>query len=366
MENQNSKVSRRQFFFIIIQTQIGVGVMTMPYELHSAAKQDGWMSLLAAGIIIQILLIFFWVLAKQHAELDYFQILENVLSKWIGKFFSFFYILYFISVSVLVLILFGRMISLWVLPNTPFWVLSAMMILVSLYIACCRFIVLARIYTMFSILLVFMIVFIFYAVKEAQLIYLFPMGHAGFKTILAGVDKGMIALLGFIVSLVVYSKVEGNAKDKLKTIIYAHWTVTIFYLAVVFATFTVFGTQEIALVPEPVLYMLKAYQFPIIARVDLFFIAMWMVFVATSYTTYLYMATLGSTRLIGKNKPKLFMFSIAILSFIMSLLIGYDFTKLDKLSTYVGKGGYFFSVLFPFLILIVSLLRKKNRKEGAV
>ncbi|WP_173917087.1 endospore germination permease [Halobacillus sp. Marseille-Q1614] len=365
MENQTNRISRRQFFFIIIQTQIGVGVLTMPFELHTAAKQDGWMSLLAAGIIIQIILILFWLLAKRHSELDYFQIQETVLSKWIGKFFSVFYIIYFIGVGVLILIMYGRMISLWVLPNTPFWVLSGMMVFVSLYIVCCRFIVLARVYTMFSFLLIFMIFFIFYTVKDIQYIYLFPMGQTGFKKILMGIDHGIIALLGFIVSLMIYSQVEGKAKDKLKTIIYAHWAVTLFYLAVVLVTFTVFSTAEMALVSEPVLYMLKSYQFPVLARVDLFFIALWMVFVATSYSSYLYMSTLGMRRLINKNKPKLYMFIIAILTFITSLSIGYDVTKLNVFSTYVAKSGYVFSVGLPILVLIVSLLRKKTKKEGA-
>lgn len=44
-----TKLSRRQYFFIIVQTEIGVGILSLPYDLHSKAKQDGWISLLIGG-----------------------------------------------------------------------------------------------------------------------------------------------------------------------------------------------------------------------------------------------------------------------------------------------------------------------------
>ncbi|MFZ0369154.1 MAG: GerAB/ArcD/ProY family transporter, partial [Halobacillus sp.] len=68
-----TKLSRRQYFFMIVQTEIGVGILSLPYDLHSAAKQDGWISLLIGGVLLQIVLLVIWLLAKRFPDKDFFQ-----------------------------------------------------------------------------------------------------------------------------------------------------------------------------------------------------------------------------------------------------------------------------------------------------
>ncbi|WP_431800379.1 GerAB/ArcD/ProY family transporter [Halobacillus andaensis] len=363
---KNLKLSRRQYFFLIIQSQIGVGIIALPFDLHSAAKQDGWISLLMAGMLITVLMFFIWLLAKKYPDKDYFQIQEYVLSRWGGKAFSVLYIGYFACVGILILLLYSRMISLWVLPNTPYWILSLIMVAICMYIVSGDLIIMGRLYTMFSGFLIFMVGLLLYSGKDSKLMYLFPIAADGWGGIFAGIDKGIISFLGFILALVIYSAVDGKPKDKLKTIIYAQLTVLFFYLSIVFVTFTFFSTKEVALVSEPVLYMLKSYQFPIVARIDLFFISMWMIFVTTSLSTYLYMAGLGTRRVLQKENNPFIILLVGALFYLLSLFIGFDIAKLEKFSDFVVKGGYIFSMGLPLLILFISLFRKSPKKENAV
>ncbi|MFC7320096.1 GerAB/ArcD/ProY family transporter [Halobacillus campisalis] len=360
----NQKISRRQFFFVIIQTQIGVGILALPFDLHDKVKQDGWISLLIAGVVIQLLLFLLWWLAKRFPSKDYFQIQEYVLSRWLGKVTSFLYVLYFCSVGILIVLIYGRLISIWVLPNTPFWVLAFMMVFICLYMVCCSLLVIARLYTMFAALLIIMVIFIFYSAKDSKFMYIFPIGEAGLTNIIAGIDMGILSFLGFIVALVLYSKTEGTAKEKLVTIQVAQAFVFTFYLAIVLVTFTFFSTQEMALVPEPVLYMLKSYEFPIVARIDLFFISTWIVFVATSLSTYLLMSALGLTNIFQSLPTKWATIGVAVIIFITASYMGYDISKLNNFNTYVKKGGYIFSIGLPLMVLIFSFFRKSSAKEG--
>ncbi|MCP3026838.1 GerAB/ArcD/ProY family transporter [Halobacillus sp. A5] len=362
---KNLKLTNRQYFFLIIQTQIGVGILALPFDLHTAAKQDGWISLVLSGVLIIILMVFYWLLAKKYPDKDYFLLQQYVLSKWVGKAVTLFYIVYFAGVGVLILLLYGRMISIWVLPNTPFWILSMMMVAVCMYIVCCDLVVMARLYTMFSAFLIFLVGLILYSVKDSRLFYLLPVASDGWGGILAGIDKGIISFLGFIVALVIYAKVEGEPKQKLKTIIFAQITVLLFYLSIVLVTFTFFSTKEIALVSEPVLYMLKSYQFPIVARIDLFFISIWMVFVATSFSTYLYLAGLGITRVFNKKHSPVIVLIVGLSFYFLSLFIGFNLVKLDQFSSYIVKGGYIFSMGIPLLVLFISLFRNRPKKESA-
>ena len=360
-----TKISRRQFFFMIIQTQIGVGILSMPYDLHKVAKQDGWMSLLLGGLLLQIVLVVLWLIARSYPELNFFQIIEKAFTKWIGKFISLAFIFYFILIAVLIVLLFGRMISLWVLPSTPFWVLCSLMVMICLYFLSSNLTVIARLYTFLSFLLFFLFVLMLYSMKEMKIMYILPIMHEGWGPIFKGINQAILSFFGYIVSLVLFSRVEGKPKQKLITIFQAHWFVLCFYLFIVISCYTFFSTAQIDFVPEPVLYMLKSYEFSILARVDLFFISIWIVSVATSLTTYLFMSSIGLLTVFNTHKYRLMSIIIGLIVFCMAWFIGYDRHKVDLFSKYVVNSGYFFTVGFPFLMYVLIVIRKKFQKKGS-
>ncbi|RDY70263.1 endospore germination permease [Halobacillus sp. SY10] len=366
MTQQNEqKLSQRQFFFIIVQTQIGVGVLSVPYELHSVAKQDSWISLLLGAVAIQVLLVGIWFVAKNFPHDTLFTMNDKMFTKWVGRPLSILYIFYFIGVGTLIILLFSRMISIWVLPNTPLWVMALLMVTVCMYMVGGGLLVLGRLYTMLSFLLVFLLCLIIFSTKETHIMYLFPMLETGWGKIFAGINKAIFSFFGFIVSLVIFSKVEGTNKQKLKTIVMAHWFVTLFYLFTVFASFTFFSTSELPLVPEPVLYMLKTFSLPIIARIDLFFISIWVINVATSFATYLYLSSLGLSDLFKRHSQNQWIVVVGICVFSISIYIGLDMSKIETFNKVVTYSGYIFSLTLPLIMVPVSYLRKKKDKGGA-
>ncbi|MBH0228623.1 GerAB/ArcD/ProY family transporter [Halobacillus yeomjeoni] len=360
----DKKISRRQFFFLIVQTQIGVGILALPYDLHIIAMQDGWISLLIAGVLLQIVLVALWLVAKAYPQKDFFQINLEVFTKWGGRIISLIYVMYFISVGILILLLFGRMISMWVLPNTPFWVLTLLLVVVGVYLANAGLFVIARFYTMVSGLLLILFLLMLYSMKEMNLMYILPVGGAGVGKIMSGVNEATLSFFGFFIILILYSKVEGNAKEKLKTIFYAHWFTLGFYLFAVLVSYTFFSTEEMKVVPEPLLYMLKSFEFPLVARIDLFFISIWMVSVATSYTTYVYISGLGLKDLFKSEKTAVFNITVALLSFLVAFFIGYDMNLLEKMKTLTVNAGYISTLFFPFILLALSFIVRKFKKTG--
>lgn len=347
---------------MIVQTQIGVGILSLPYDLHQAAKQDGWISLILGGLFLIIILFILWLIAKSYPDQNFYQINNKIFSKWLGKVVSFFYILYFTSVSTLIILLFSRMISLWVLPSTPFWVLAILMVFVGFYLANAGLVIIARFYTMVSFLLLLLVVLTIYSMKDIQLMYLFPVGQSGWDKISKGVLEAILAFFGFFVSLVIFSRVEGSAKAKFKTMLAAHFFVLSFYLYTVFISYTFFGTKEMGLVPEPLLYMLKSFELPLVARIDLFFISIWIVSVATSFTTYIYIASLGLRNIFETKNIRLMNLIICIVSYSAALFIGLDMAKVDKYSNFVIKTGLIFSMVIPFAMLLISAIVRKVKK----
>jgi amino acid permease len=66
-------MSRFQLFGFILQTQIGIGLLAFPYELHKASGVDGWISLLLAGGIIQLLLLAYIALCGRFPNRNLFE-----------------------------------------------------------------------------------------------------------------------------------------------------------------------------------------------------------------------------------------------------------------------------------------------------
>ncbi|MCA0983974.1 spore germination protein [Halobacillus yeomjeoni] len=363
-KSTEKKISRREFFFLIVQTQVGVGVLALPYDLHVIARQDGWISLLISGVILQIVLIALWLVAKMFPQKDFYQLNTELFTKWGGKIVSFLYVLYFIAVGMLILLLFGRMISMWVLPNTPFWVLTLLLISVGVYLANSGLVVIARFYTMVSGLLLILFLLMLYSMKEMNVMYLLPVWEAGTGKIMKGVQEATLSFFGFFIILILYSRVEGKANEKLRTILYAHWFTLFFYLFAVIVSYTFFSTEEMKVVPEPLLYMLKSFEFPLVARIDLFFISIWMVSVATSYTTYLYISGLGLKSIFNTKKAAMFNWIVGGASFIIAIFIGFDMDILEKMKSLTVNAGYGFSIFFPFILLAFSFIIRKFKKTG--
>lgn len=275
------------------------------------------------------------------------------------------YVAYFSMVAMVILLLFVRLISLWVLPQTPFWILALLMILVCLYLASGGLNTLARFYTFVSIFLFFLIGLVLYSLKDSQFLFLFPVLNSGWMPVIKGANEAVLSFFGFIISLVIYSKVEGSPAQRLRTIFYAHWFVVLFYLFTVLVSFTFFSPVEMSFIQEPLLYMLKSFEFSVVARLDLFFLSIWIVNVATTLTTYVYMTGVGLMDVFGTKKTTPSYMIASLLILVPPMFIGYNMETVDQFNNFVVWLGYIFSVAFLFLIYFISLIRGSLQKGGS-
>ncbi|MDR7071944.1 GerAB/ArcD/ProY family transporter [Fictibacillus barbaricus] len=357
-------ITHRQLFFLILQTQIGVGILSLPYSLFQKAKIDGWISLFIAGVIIQFSLLAIWKLCDRFPQKTLFDFQPKILGKNLGFIFNVIYTLHFLFISVLILILYNSIVSKWILFETPSWVIILIMASTGAYFITSSPREMARFYTIVTPLLLILLGFILYAYTGVHPLYILPIGEMGMRTILKSSQDAVVALLGFDVALVFLAYTEGERSKKIKVISYASLCVTILYGFVVLTTFIYFNPEEIKIVPEPVLYMLKAFSFSIIERTDLIFLSIWMISVATSFICYFFLAAKGVQKLFGlKNNKK----SAPYLAIICTLIavIPNDKLEVAAWNKYISFTSLLFSALFPILLLIIAVLRKKEDKGAA-
>ncbi|MBY6036395.1 spore germination protein [Fictibacillus nanhaiensis] len=355
-------ITYRQLFFVIVQTQIGVGILSLPFSLFTIAKIDGWMSLLLAGIFVQFSILAIWKLCERFPQQTIFDILPKIMGGKLGVVFNFLYTLHFLFITVLILILYNNIVSKWIFFQTPGWVIIFTLAMVGVYFISSTPRELARFFMLVTPLLLVLFFFILYAYTDVHFLYILPMGETGFLTILKGSKDAVISLLGFDAALVFLAYTNGTSTKKLKVISFASLCVTLFYCFIIFTTYIFFNPMEIVIVPEPVLYMLKAFSFKIIERTDLIFLSLWVVSVATSFIGYLFVTVKGVQKILSLKHHKK---AAPYLGIVVGIIATIPSSKLETLmwSKYIGMTSLILSVFSPILLLLLAAIRNKKEKE---
>lgn len=362
---EKPQIQLHQLYFLIVKTQVGVGILSLPYSVYGVSKNDAWISVIISGLLVQLLLFVIWLIAKRNEGKDLFDINHHVFGPIIGKAFNFVWFLYFMAIGIIILVLYDSLIKLWIFKNTPRAIIIGFFIMICCYLVTGGIKLIAKFYVLASILILIIIISVTIGLKEADYYYLFPIGYNGMGAIIKGAKECVIAMLGFELSLIFLGYTKGTSKEKLKIISFANLSVIALYTYVVFVTIVFYSPKEIIIVPEPVLYMLKEYSLVVIERLDLLFISFWIVIVATTFSSYLF-ASAESISSIFFKKKKLTLSTLltGVIMFLLALLPEKSLL-IDKLSNYIGDFSIYIITILPGLILITSFLRRKKHHEKA-
>ena len=354
-------ISYQQFFFLLIHAQSGVGVLSLPYDMHNSVHSDGWISILVAGVLVQGILFAYLLLFKRFGSQNLLEIASMLLGKKIGKLISLFYSLYFLSVGSLILVLYIGIINRWILPYTPNWIIGALLVLAGIYLCVDGLKVLARFYTLVTPLMFILFLLISYTLKDANIYYILPIGQAGIKNIIFGSKDAFLSMLGFEAVLIIFPLVIGSNRKKFKVMSYANLFITLLYTYLIIVSFIYFSPDELKIIPEPLLYMLKSYTFKVMERTDLLFLSIWIIMVFTSFGTYLFLTAKCAKSLLKKVQHKKLVYYLALSSFGISLIAESNIHIAESMSRYITNASFAF-LLFPILLLLVSYLLKKTEK----
>ncbi|MBS4195433.1 GerAB/ArcD/ProY family transporter [Lederbergia citri] len=363
MKNKQ-QITQFQLILVLIHAQIGVGIVSLPYEMFNKANGDSWISVLITGVILQVMILLIWVLMRRFPTQNLFMILQILFGKFVGKFIALLYCCYFVIVAGMVLAKFGYVIKVWMLPLTPKWLVLLLMILTVIYIVKENLRILARFFFLASITLIVFIILSAYSLKFANYTYILPIGSHGFFKIINGVRAGFPSFQGFELLMVLFPFVQANQKSVLKAATIANAFVTIMYTFIVLTCLLFFSPQELKLIPEPVLYLIKSFSFKIIERPDLIFTSMWIILVATTLMSLLFVSSLGLSSVIKAKSNKYFVYITAFASFLIALIPKgkFDFEVLGKINNQLV---IFFAFTFPIIFLLISIIFKKKERRDS-
>src|SRR5690625_2578234 len=94
-----NNITTFQLIFLLIHFQIGVGVITLPYDVYMKAKSDAWISILLTGVIIQLIILLYGALIKRFPSSNLYDIVQILFGRIFGKIFIILYRIYYFSVG---------------------------------------------------------------------------------------------------------------------------------------------------------------------------------------------------------------------------------------------------------------------------
>ncbi|MEH7353382.1 GerAB/ArcD/ProY family transporter [Neobacillus drentensis] len=357
---EKSRISQGQFMFIVVQSQVGVGILSLPNKVQAIAKGGGWISVLIAGLAIQVIILILCALCKQFPSDTIYSFLPKITGKFLGNLLCFAYISYFLLSAGTVLAKFADVVERWVLQGTPRWALLILSLLTCMYLAIENLRVIARLFVISSLTIIVMVVLSLMGYVNVNFSYIFPITEAGWGKIVKGASESLFPLVGYEIILVTYPFVEGKSGGKLKAASLGNMLITLFYAFEVFTCLLIFSPAVMSEISEPLLYMLKGFSFQLIQRIDLIFLSLWVFVVSTAMVSWIYMATVGLGRFFHRGEHKKAVPYAMFILFILAMM-AQDPSISDFYDRMLKIGHYTFVVGLPLILLCFTYLIRKRR-----
>ncbi|OLN24013.1 hypothetical protein BTO30_00910 [Domibacillus antri] len=355
-------ISAQQLFFLILQTQIGVGVLSLPYSVHTESGKDGWISILIAGLFVQIGIGVIWLLSSRFPDKTLYEFAPLLLGRLLGTIVNALYIVFFFIVAAQMLIVFLYLTSNWAFPHTPHIVFAVIVVGITVYLIQENIRIIARFHVLMSFLFIIVLILFVFIIKHLNVYYLLPIGSEGAPAILSGTKQALFSFAGFEFLLWLYPVTKASSKAKWKAAAGASAIAAVFYTLLSAFVYMFFSLKKLNHVPEPVLYMVKAVELKMIERIDLLFLSIWAIFAITSFMSYMYLAASGVAKLAKAKHHRKAVYVLAVLILPITFYTANPeqsvniYEKISTLSTI-----FLFAV--PAFLLAVAIIRNKREES---
>jgi spore germination protein (amino acid permease) len=358
--NKRHQVSPYLVFFIVYNSQVGVGILGFQRTIAAKAGYDAWMGVIVAGCFVQV---FIWIMYKLlgKADGDIVDVHSKVFGNILGSVLSFIIMIYYWLASVSVLLGFIEIIQVWMFPTLPSWILCSLILVLVYYCVSGGFRVVVGVsFLSFLFPQITLIVLYIFPLKTAHFSNLLPIMNHSYKELFDAVKSSMYTLAGTEAFLMFYPFIRDPKSSKK----FAHLAVlftTFLYTVSAIVSFTFYSESQLKEKIWPELSLIKIIRLSYLERFEYIYISMYLVIVSSLLSLLLWCSTRGLKR-IFKKKQKYFLIVISILSVVLSQLINEQYKEtLDKYVTQMNL--WIFYGYIPILLIIFILL-KRSKQNG--
>ncbi|ANE48934.1 hypothetical protein SY83_14495 [Paenibacillus swuensis] len=348
--------------FVIHDAQVGVGLPGFQRVIYEAAGHDAWVSVIIAGIYVQVLT---WMIIKTlelSGGKDLFDIHRHVYGKIIGDTFNFVMVLYYLFATIVSVRNYVEMVQIWLFPYTPTWVISLLMTCLAFYGVSGGLRTIVGSSVVFVSMTLWMAVLLYFPLVYSDWDHLFPLLESDVPHLLEGSMKMSLTIVGFEILYFIYPFIRNKEKTQLYSQI-GVLSVTLLNLFVMFVTLVFFSGGELLKTGWATFTMLKVIQFPFLERFEYLGVSLWLVIVITNLMVFSWIATRGLKRIFSwKQKNSLYGFMG--LAWILSSFIETRI-EVDMLNNLFSQCSFYLILLYPVVLyLLVRIQAKSSKNKG--
>jgi spore germination protein (amino acid permease) len=358
--NIRHQVSPYHMFFIIVASQIGLGVLGFHRIIAKYAGYDAWISVLISGAVIQFII---WIMFQllTAADGDILEVHKQMYGKKVGSIISSVLMIYFWMAAVSVLRGYIEIIQVWMFPTLPTWVLSILILILCYYIISGGFRVVVGMSFTAVLLTLFFILFLFHLPHQyVHFDNLLPILDHSFIDLLKSAKATSYSMAGFEILLMVFPFIK-NVKASQK---FAHlgilFTTSIYTLSAITA-FLFVNKRQLDHTIWARIYILKLIRFSFLERFEYILIPLYMVNIVAILVLMLWASSRGF-KVIFNIKQKYSLIVILIVSFVLSQFFENLYT-LNRFIDIISRISVdLFYIYIPLLWLVFILVKKRTAK----
>lgn len=358
--NIRYQVSPYLVFFIIYNSQVGVGILSFQRTIAAKAGYDAWIGVLVAGCIVQL---FIWVMYKllEKADGDIIDVHTTIFGNVLGKFISFFIIIYYWLASVSVLIGFIEIIQVWLFPTMPSWILSTIILLSVYYGVSGGFrVIVGMSFLSFIFPQILLIVLFIFPLKIAHFSNLLPIMNHSFMDIADSIKSSMYSLAGTETLLMYYPFIRDPKASKK----FAHLGVlftTLLYTLSAIISFTFYSENQLKTTIWPELSLTKMITLSFLERFEYLYISMYLIIVTVLISLLLWCSSRGLKKIFNRKQK----YTLIILSLFSVVLCHFNGSFNDMLNTYITQMNlWIFYGYIPILLFVLTFLKRSKQNDS--
>jgi spore germination protein (amino acid permease) len=355
--HKNAMIAHKLVYFLIVGSQIGVGVLGFVRYIAKYVRQDSWIIVILGGLSIHIILWMMFKILNKHGG-DLFNIHHQFFGKWFSLPLSSLFIFYYLVTGIVILRTYIEAVQNWMFPGIPIWTLSFFFVALTYYIVGKGFRVVTGIAYFCFVLTIWMTFTHYFPIRYGHFINLLPVLDFGLKDYFQAFKVMVLSFLGIEYLFAYYPYLE-NPKKAQKWAHIGAATTTGIYLLTTLSTLMYFSPKQLQGLTWPTLQEWKIVTLPILERFEYVGIAFFAIVVLINLAVALWTSSRGINRIFD-IKQRIAIIPLSILLFATPVFFTTRF-KVDELNNIIGKFGFYLLYAYIPLLFIISLLKKGEK-----
>ena len=360
-----SFVYDRQIFFMCLISVLGIGIFGIAHTGAAELSTGAWLAAAANSVIFCTGALILCFIMRRNEGATLYDISVKAAGRAAGEIFSFLFALFYLIFSGLAVSYFSHIVSAWILPNTSYRLIAALICFTCAAAMSKNFTSIIRLTGFLGVITVFTLI----AIRAVMVFYgdtsnLEPIAEP--EVVQNGLLSALTQCSPFFFGIGVLAVIPQSSQNKHSVLVSAGAVLFAGAVLVLIceACISVLGPVQTALYPDAMLLSMKAFdisRFTFIQRADIIFIITWTLLLLPASCCICSIPHVYLKRKFGEKSTRTCAYIIAAAVFILANTMSGISQALGCMTALCKTAGTVLVFIFPIIILILSEVRKHGK-----